>query len=236
MRHAPALLLLALAACGRGEQQPQDLAGLDRALTEAARNGPDPAVTAALNDQIMLDPTLAQQSNADAVMPPPRPDPGSVPVEPPLADPVAEAGLRHAPPPAGGCPECRRPALTLGALAARAPLPRAGRCANVGYSFTWANRLPAGLPLYPAARVVEAAGNDAGGCALRVVSFASAAAPAKLIDWYFTRTAAAGHSAGQRADGDTRLLGGARGDAAYLLSVTPRPGGGADADLIVSGG
>lgn len=226
-------LLFALAACAKAEDKPQDLDRLDRELTEAERgNGTDPAVAAALHDQIMVDPTLAQQSNADAVKPPPRPDPGSVPVAPPLTDPVAASGIRHAPAAVGNCAECRNPALTLGALAAR----RHPACAGVGYSFGWANRLPTGLPLYPGAQVTEAAGNDAGGCALRVVSFSSGAAPAKLIDWYYTRATAAGYSAEQRTDGATRLLGGTRGEAAYMIYVAPRPGGGADVDLVANGG
>ncbi len=231
----PALLalLLALAACSRSESQPQDIDALDRELTEASRgNGTDPAIATALHDQIMVDPTLARQSNANAVKPPPRPDSGAVPADPPLTDPVATAGLRHAPAPAGACADCKTPALTLGALAAR----QHPACAAVSYSFGWANRLPAALPLYPGAQVREAAGTDAGGCALRFVSFASGAAPAKLIDWYFTRATIAGYSAEQRADGPTRLLGGTRGVAAYVLYVSPRDGGGTDVDLIANDG
>lgn len=234
MRRAVHLaLLFALAACAKAEDKPQDLDRLDRELTEAERgNGTDPAVAAALHDQIMVDPTLAQQSNANAVKPPPRPDPGSVPVAPPLTDPVAATGIRRAPAAVGGCAECKEPALTLGALAAR----RHPDCANVAYSFGWANRLPSDLPLYPGAQVTEAAGNDTSGCRLRVVSFASGAAPAKLIDWYFTRTAAAGYAAEQRSDGATRLLGGTRGKAAYMIYATARPGGGADVDLVTNDG
>lgn len=231
-RPAFLVLLVALAACGAVET-PDDLAGLDNDLTEAARgNTMDPAIAAALRDQILVDPTLARQANANAIKPPPRPDPGAVPADPPLTDPLGATGLRRAPDPTGGCPECRNPVLTLGALAAR----QHPTCATVGYSFGWADRLPADLPLYPGARVTEAAGNDAGGCALRVVSFASGAAAAKLIDYYYTRATAAGYSAAQRTDGTTRLLGGTRGTAAYLLYATPRDGGGTDVDLIVDGG
>ena len=233
MRPALLLMPLALVACGEAAEQPQDLNSLDRELTAAARGaGPDPAIAAALHDPIMIDPTLAQQSNANALRPPPRADPLSVPADPPLTDPVPLAGLRRAPAPRGGCPECKAPALTLGAIAARSR----PACAGVTYSFTWANRLPADLPLYPGAQVTEAAGNDRSRCGLRVVSFATAAPAAKLVDWYYTRAAAAGWSAEQRAEGSTRLLGGTRGAAAYLIQVSPRDGGGSDVDLLVNAG
>ena len=75
------LLPLALAACGRTPEPQDNLTALDAALVDA--NASDPALTAALHDQIMVDPALAQSSNADAVRPPPRPDPKSVPLDSP---------------------------------------------------------------------------------------------------------------------------------------------------------
>ena len=229
-------LLLLLAACGKAADQPTDLDALDRELTAA--NGPataDPAVRQALRDPIMTDPGLQQQSNANAVRPPARPDSGAVPPDIVRADPVDPASLRHAPPPADGCPQCRAKAgaYTLGALAAAQPVTRA--CATVSYSAGWANRLPADLPLYPDARVTEAAGSG-GACALRAVSFASGAKAAKLIDWYFTRTSAAGYRPEHRAENGVEVLGGTRGAAAFVVYVTPRPGGGADVDLVTNAG
>lgn len=228
----PALLLL-LAACGKSADAPTDLDALDRELTAA--NGPaaaDPAIRQALRDPIMVDPALQQQSNANAVRPPDRPDPGAVPPDLARADPVDTAALRHAPPPAAGCSQCRARAgaYTLGALAATQPSTR--RCAGLTYSARWATRLPPDLPLYPDARVAEAAGTATGPCAVRAVSFASAASAAKLIDWYFTRAAAAGYHAEHHADGGMQVLGGTRGTAAFVVYVTPRPGGGSDVDLV----
>lgn len=242
MIRASLLLLLALAGCGRAPSAETDLDALDRELANAAVPARDPALTAALADQIMVDPTLAQGSNANAVRPPPRPDPGSTP---PIdiariADPTNPATLRHAPA-ARDCPDCatRRGALTPATLAARQPAPSLGRAdcaARIGYSAGWANRLPAALPLYPDARVAEAAGSNGGGCSLRVVSFASGAAVDRVIDFYYTRATAAGYSAEHRADGAEHLLAGTRGDAAYAVYVSPRAGGGTSVDLVANAG
>lgn len=234
-------LVLTLAACGRAPDPQQDLDSLDRELTDAnsAGNMRDPTIAAALHDQIMVDPTLAQSSNANAVRPPPRPDSGAVPLDVPRPDPVDPRTLRHAPAPSGTCPECtaKAGAFTLGALAALQREVGTAQCAGaVSYSAGWANRLPADLPLYPDARVSEAAGTAANGCALRIVSFASSAPVGKVIDWYYTRANAARYSADHRADAKMHTLGGTRGTDAYIVYATPRQGGGTDIDMVSNAG
>lgn len=234
-----ATFALALAGCGRAPEQPQGLDQLDRELTDnALANERDPAVASALRDQIMVDPALTQQSNANAVRPPPRPDPHAVPPEGIGAKPdgVDPASLKPAPAAKTDCPECRaaKGALTLGALAERQRAPDTAGCAGrVQYSATWSTRLPAGLPLYPDARVAEAAGTDAGGCRLRIVSFASNAPPSRIIDWYYGRATAAGYSGEHKTDGAMEVLGGTRGNDAYLVYVTKRTSG-SDVDLVVN--
>jgi hypothetical protein len=57
--------LVALAACGGGATN--NLAALDNSL---AGNDADPALTSALEDQIMVDPTLAQQAHPNQARPP----------------------------------------------------------------------------------------------------------------------------------------------------------------------
>ncbi|WP_307086989.1 hypothetical protein [Sphingomonas faeni] len=144
-------------------------------------------------------PRLAQSSNTDAVRPPTPPESGAVPDSALAADPIDAKTLKRAPAASHDCPECKAAddALTLGALAARPKTPDAGACAQkIGYSARWANRSPADLPLYPAARLTEAAGADRDGCRLRVVSFASAAPMQKMLDWYFTKATTAGYSTG----------------------------------------
>jgi hypothetical protein len=236
----PALVLLpfALAACGQASTDQQDLASLDAELTNGAVR--DPALAGAIDGQIMVDPRLAQSSNVDAVRPPPRADDGAVPPDA-LArvDSVDPRTLKRVPAASNDCPECKSAdgALTLGALAERQKTPDAAACARaIGYSAGWANRLPADLPLYPDARVAEAAGADRGGCRLRVVSFSSGAAVQKMLDYYFTKASAAGYSAGHSSDGRQHVLGGVRGNDAYVVYVTARRGGGSDVDLVSNAG
>lgn len=244
MPRRPLLLLaflpLALMACGRKADAPESLDSLDRELTGANGASPahDPALTAALHDQIMVDPSLAQTSNADVVRPPSRPDPQAVPPTVVRADPVDPATLKTAPAATGACPECAvsKGALTLGALAARQPSRPLSQCSPlIGYSAGWSNRLPQGLGLYPDARVEEAAGTDAKGCSLRILSFASGAAPARVMNWYFTQARAAGFTAEHRADEHQDVLAGTRGHTTYIVYLSPRADGGTDVDLIANG-
>ncbi|HXH14889.1 MAG TPA: hypothetical protein VNJ10_02025 [Sphingomonas sp.] len=235
----PALLIaLALTACGKPADDQQNLNSLDAELTNATR---DPALAASLGGQIMVDPRLAQSSNTDAVRPPPRPETGAVPADDVGLgkDPVDPATLKRAPAASNDCPECKSAdgALTLGALAERQKTPDAGLCAKrIGYSAGWANRLPADLPLYPGARLTEAAGADQDGCRLRVVSFSSSAGMQKMLDYYYTRASAAGYSAGHSTDGRQHVLGGVRGRDAYVVYVTARNGGGSDVDMVSNAG
>lgn len=231
------LLPLALAACNRPSTDQQDLNGLDAELTNGAVR--DPAVAESLGAQIMVDPRLAQSSNAGAMRPAPRPDSGAVPDVALRRDPVDPATLKRAPAASTDCPECKSAdgALTLGALAERQKTPDASVCAQkIGYSAGWANRLPADLPLYPAARLTEAAGADKDGCRLRVVSFSSAAPMQKILDYYYTKASGAGYSAGHSTDGKQHVLGGVRGNDAYVVYVTARAGGGSDVDLVSNAG
>jgi hypothetical protein len=235
------LLALALVACGRAPDGQQDLNSLDAELTNATGNARDPALTAALADQIMVDPQLAQSSNGNAVRPPPRPDSGAVAPDgvATRTDPTDPATLKKAPAADGNCPECQaaKGALTLGALAERQANARSAACAAaIGYSAGWANRLPAALPLYPDARLSEAAGADRNGCRLRVVSFTSNAGVDRLIDYYYTKATAAGYSAGHRTDGTQHVLGGTHGDDAYVVYVSARAGGGSEVDLVSNAG
>lgn len=238
----PLSLLLLLAACGGQDEAARNLDSLDAELADgnAQGNVRDPALMSSLRDQIMVDPNLTGQSNRDAVRPARQPYAAPLPADKPVRRAGGEAATselaRSAPAPAKNCPACaaKREAMTLSGLAERRG---GGACArNVSYSARWAAQLPADLPLYPDARVIEAAGNAQGGCALRVVSFASAASVQGLIDWYYTKATAAGYSAEHQADGDAHVLAGARGDAAYALFVTKRDDGGAEADLVVNNG
>ncbi|MCC2978769.1 hypothetical protein [Sphingomonas sp. IC4-52] len=243
-RHTAAAIAIALLAvsCGPASNEPtsaaasasqQELANGTGTANSADR---DPAIEAALRDQIMVDPKLVQQANADTLRPPAQPESLALPPET-IADaahqPVA-GQLRSAPAASPQCPQCAaaRRALTLGALAASQGT-SADCVQQIAYSAGWANRLPAEVPLYPDARVLEAAGADGQGCALRVVSFVSAAPMQRLLDWYYTRTADAGYRAGHGTDADEHVLAGTRQSAAFMLRLRPRAGGGTNVDLMV---
>jgi hypothetical protein len=203
---------LALAACDRSPSE-AELAKLDNQLVG---NEADPALTNALEDQILVDPALNQQSNKMAAR-----APSSAPqAQYPVTDKGQAAGAGAA---AGG---------------ATAPMQQAaavtGACGGkFEYGANWAKRLPTNFAVYPGARITEAAGN-AGDC--RVVIFASADAPQRVLDWYRGRAAQAGYSPEQQVRGSDLVLGGAnRGAGAFFLIVTPKAKG-AEGALIVNQG
>ncbi|RDE06187.1 hypothetical protein [Sphingomonas aracearum] len=238
--HSLATLLAAtllLSACGGGaDNSQQNLDTLDAELTNSTGgNGRDPVLAAALQDQIMVDPALASQANDDAIRPPSQPLSGAVPPDA-GGDAKPQENLASAPPPSADCPQCRaaRQALTLGSLAQKAKVPSCS--ASLRYSASYADRLPAALPLYPDARVSEAAGNDANGCAFRAVSFVSSASVQDMLNWYHARARAGGYAAGHQADGSEHVLAGTRDGAAFTLFVTARPGGGSAVDLLANAG
>jgi hypothetical protein len=232
-------LPLALSACGG----PSTDAVAD---DSTPGNVTDPQLASALQDQIMVDPQLGRQANGDAIRPPAQPYSGGVPSDAVAAntDKVDNGTLIKAPDATRGgkdCKECAaaREAVTLGGLAARQSNARTAGCAgSLQYSASWAQRLPRDLPLYPQARVTEAAGSANGACQLRAVSFSTAQPMQTMLDWYFTRAKQAGYSSGHEIEGNQHILGGtrARDDGAYVLYLTARPDGGTDIDLIANNG
>jgi hypothetical protein len=211
MRRLALSAILMLAACARAPDPANNLAALDAELTDA--NASDPALTAALQDQIMVDPGLTQSSNANAVRPPPRPDPQFVPLD---------AATGHKP---------INGALTLGALAEQVK-GTVSCAAAIRYSAVWSTKLPDAFALPADAAVAEAAGNDADGCRLRVVSFQVGTSPADTLAWYGKRARSSGYTVERRIDGG---IAGQRGKALYVVYVQPHAGGGSDVDLIVDG-
>lgn len=250
------ILPLALMACGKRDGE-RDLDTLDNELVDAgagAPNSSDPAMTAALHDQIMVDPALAQHSNANSVRPPAQPYSGGVPPvtiaqsagAAPGADGTAgtttSQRAKQAPAPASKtCPNCEaaRTSLTLGALAANQSDKRTSACAGaMRYSAAWANRVPVDVPLYPGARIIEAAGVATAPCNLRAVSFATNAPLKTVIDWYYTRVTNSGFTAEHQSDGAEHTLGGTRqrDGGAYVLFLTSRRDGGTDVDMVANNG
>jgi hypothetical protein len=213
--------VLALAGCGRGDDG--NLASLDNQLA----NDSDPALTAALQDQIAVDPNLAQQSNANAVRPPETPTTATYP-----ADSAAAKGNAGAAPKAG--------AQLASAPAGPAAASGGANCtdgAKFAYNNGWAQRLPAAFPFYPNGRLTEAAANNSDGCSTRVVSFTTADDFQRVLDWYNTRAVRAGYSSEHQVRAGDHILAGANAsdNGAYYLIVTPR-GNGSEVALIVNNG
>lgn len=245
---AALVLPIALAACGNGGAADRNIDSLDAELADGNSSGNtrDPAMMSALQQQIMVDPALASQANYDAIRPPAQPY--SAPAAPEMmavgrgtTGTSTSETLKSAPAPVRGqgCPKCSaaRESLTLGGLAERqSPQGTSACAANINYSTGWANRLPGDVPLYPDARVREAAGADSQTCALRVVSFASTAPLQTVLDWYYTRLSKVGYSAEHQADGDDHVLAGTKGEAAFAVFASVRTDGGTDVDLVVNRG
>lgn len=202
--------LLALAACGGGDAN-NALSAIDNQLIA---NAVDPALTSALQDQLSVDPTLAQQANPNSARPPETPVQAQYPAD---ASPGQDGTQTRT---AGGA----------------APPPSAAVCGQgFDHGNEWANRMPAEFPAYPGGRLTEAAGNDHGGCRMRVVSFTTPDAPQRVIDNYRGLATRTGYSAEQQQRGGDQVLGGTRGESAYYLIVTPQ-GTGSDVSLIVNNG
>ena len=237
LRFTALAVALALAGCGGGSGTDEgNLAALDNTLVG---NDADPALTSALQDQIAVDPNLVNQSNRNAIRPPETPTQAQYP-----ADRGAAAGGPQA---AGGTIRAPEPTPAEGGEAqhrqvASAAAGRGGTaCANgarFNYDRSWANRLPAAFPVYPGGKIAEAAGNDSANCRVRVVSFTTADAPQRVLDFYHTRAVRSGYTSEHQLRGSDHVLAGTAEsiDGAFYLIVTPLPSGGSDAAIIATQG
>ena len=230
-----------LAGCRDNHEAKADLTPIDDGLADA-----DPAIKGALEDRIMVDPKLTGQANRNAAGPGNRPVDGGVPgVAGGKAATAAEAAaalkvgkLLAAPkalPFEAGCDGCEakeRP-VTIGALAQEQSK---GACdAKLTYGNVWAERLPAAFKVYPRATLREAAGIAGGKCNIRVVNFQTAAPMQIVLDYYHTLAIHNGYTSDHRVNGNEHMLGGTKGDLAYVLFMR-RDGGMTDVDLVASGG
>ena len=156
---------LLLAACGGDE-------------AAVAEPDDDPALAAALGEQIMVDPDLVGQNRANSAADLPSQD-GSLPTVDSNPEAIAAARaealrlvggpgrMRKAPEPrevSGRLPADA--ALTAAARAAAAPGAGTDCAERAQYTMQWAAKLPRPFPVYPRGAVQEAAGTDAADCAL----------------------------------------------------------------------
>ncbi|HEY0111959.1 MAG TPA: hypothetical protein VGB59_02275 [Allosphingosinicella sp.] len=235
-----AALSAAVALAGCGGTKEQNLASLE--------NEADPALASALNDQILVDPNLTAQSNKNAVRPPATPTQAHYPPPAPAGASTAATAAAGA---KGGNSASPAAATVTGASAsstetqhaqlAGAAAGRGGTACSGGarfdYNMGWANRLPAAFPLYPGARVTEAAGNNQGDCRVRAITFTTSDGWQRVLDWYHTRAVRAGYSSEhQLRQGDHVLAGSNERDGGAFYLIVSAKGSGSEVALIANKG
>jgi len=216
----PSTILFA-AALTLGACEQKDNAALEKLDQSLTGNQTDPALAAALEDQIVVDPKGKAGGQAGAAAGAPGTllrAPKPVKAAACTGDCAAETGRK-----------------TLGGLAQQQA--KRGCDAKLDYGNGWAERLPADMPLYPNARVVEAAGMAGKMCNIRIVTFTTGAPLQNVIDFYYTKAVRAGFSAEHLLDGTDNVLGGTRAkdDGAYYVMARAVKGG-TEVDLMANNG
>ncbi len=251
-----ATLSLGLAACSSEPDNSEALEKLDEKLAGADS---DPAMNQALDDRILVDPELVDQSNITTVKNAETPLNGQVPADTgyqgDAREAVAQAAaavaeleggkMLRAPKPtivaAKDCKACgEQRATTLGALASDQGVAHSkATCdAKMQYGNAWAGRMPASFPIYPKSRVKEAAGVKGEICNIRAVSFTTSAGMSDVVDWYYSRAKHAGFSAEYQVRAGQHVLGGVRNrdGGAYFITFNRHPGGGTAVDIVANNG
>ncbi len=225
------LPLLAIAACS---QEPQD--GGDGLS--------DPATEQALNDDIMVDPDLANQNEGGAALS--GNSNATVPAQNRTPEAIEDAknkafalvggsdGMKALPSPRRyGSRVPEGAALTAAARAAAQP--NGAKCAdNAEYSAAWAAKLPAIFPVYPRGTTKEAAGTDIGECSLRVVNFLTPVPLDDVLAFYYSRATTAGYRVEHAIAGGDNIVSGTKGDASLVVYGRRLSSGLTEIDLITS--
>jgi hypothetical protein len=240
-------LSLSLAACS-SDPESNEVAKLDEKLIG---KGSDPAVNAALQDRILVDPDLAEGSNSNMVRAPDQPLDGKVAPDAGYegstasAEELAEAKIMRAPKPrvvsGEGCTDCGAAGgETLEARAIAQGAKRGkGTCeAKLQYGAAWSTRMPTEFPVYPKGRVKEAGGVEGGICDIRVVNFTTSAGRQAVVDYYYTRARRSGFSADYEVRDGEYMLGGTRDNdgGAYVVTFASLAGGGTEVNIVTNNG
>jgi len=227
------LPLIMLAACGGGADEP----GADGEI--------DPATQAALNDQINVDPDLANQNEANAGLT--GGSNASLPAEATTPEAIQSAkeqamalvggsvNMKAAPKAkviAGEVPET----AILTAASRAAVSPNGIDCTEaVEYSAAWAARLPRTFPVYPRGSTQEAAGTDKGKCALRVVNFLTPVGIDDVVSFYHSRAINDGYTSEYLKAKGENVISGTKGASSFVVYARRQANGLTDVDLITSG-
>lgn len=227
-------LALALAGCGSEEKTD-------------ARTERDGAVSNALDDPIMADPDLVAQNRGDSALSGGGPAMAEIPPDKRSPEEAEKARLAArdffdgraidpAPLPAETLPESRLgKAATMQAVAEALKLGATQCPAKLNYSFGWAARMPAELPIYPRGHARVAAGSDDPGCKLRVVRFATPVTPADVTDFYHAAASKSGLAPRRLKEGGDEVVSGGEGAARFAVYVRKRADGLTEVDLATSG-
>ncbi len=218
------------------------LTGCGREGASDAVDARDPQIVAALADPLMTDPDLASQNRVGVALTGDGVPTALIPTEDLSAEARAAAkadaiALLGADPPAA-------PAASLGAGAKAGETVQlswqqafgAMPCAKTAsWTFAWAAKMPAALPIYPRGHVQEALGSDAAGCAMRAVNFRTQVTAGDVLDFYSASARRTGLQAAHHADGDAHMLSGKLGSAGFAVYVRPGPEGMTEVDLVTRG-
>ncbi len=225
MARAFAILLLCLGAAACGRSAP-DTPADDPVIAQ------DPVIARALHDPLMSDPDLASRNEANAALG--FPDSHALPVlrasgedaqavreamrlELLASGPIAELPKVSA---GGGGPPLG-PMSSAQDLLAAVSAPE-GCAARLREDFALAASLPPVALIPPGAMVMQAAGSDAPGCALRIIRYRSAAPPDDLLQYQFTRAVRAGLAAALH---EGRVAAQGKDGARLTAHVRPAPHG-----------
>ncbi|MEY4239948.1 MAG: hypothetical protein RL339_2549, partial [Pseudomonadota bacterium] len=205
----------------------------------------DPAIMGALSESLLSDPDLVGASRNATMLAGGGPAEGGVPLFGPDEKEAARArdeaarllGGAIAPAPraeAGADISVAAKVQTAAGVAGVHPF--AAKCAaSLDYSFAWAARFPAALPVYPRAHAQEAGGSDAAGCKLRVINFRTPVSVNDVVDFYHASAARAGLVPRVAKAGADLVISGGKGGLAFAVHVRPMADGITEVDLITNG-
>ncbi len=217
--------------------------GCNQAENKAASVEQDPAMTGALDGQIMVDPELSGQNGAAVAagggavaLPPERVSPQAIAAAIQEATRLVGGTIESLPAPgAGNITSLAEAAATSAQVAEAARAASVDCTSKVQYSAEWASKLPKPLAVYPRGAVQESAGVNTGGCALNVVTFVTPVQPDDVLGYYYTAVRKAGYNANYRMDGSDHVLGGKSGGKAYVIYARALDNGLTEVDLVDSG-
>lgn len=226
---AMAVALIALAGCSK-EKAP-------------APAPSDPAVTGALGDNIVVDPEMADGNGSalaadegEITLPPQDRSPEAIADAKAKAASIAGGALKPLPSPSDGAVETlSQSAATAAQVAEQSRLAKTDCTTRLGYSNTWAAKVPATLPIYPRGAVQEAAGVAGDGCAMVVVNYATPVKPEDVMGFYRAMAGKGGYGADYKRDGDEYVIGGTKGAKAYVVYAHDLGNGVTEVNLITSG-